>query len=217
MIKMGGNKSHKHIKNIRNGLVLGDLTGKVSNDSKIAQSEKALVNVESGALYFPVLLDETIAGGIFLGSGHFIVDAIIETGAGAVGKSEEHKWDGNLLLLDQGGMWSAPNTEPFKHTDLKIHNLESAEKARERAQKVLNRFSFEGRSWASDFFESKKEGWIVNIIDKENKESRLVAKRDRLVMTHEGIKLVIKGNKLVRKGNKKILVVGEEGNIVRVG
>jgi len=70
---MGEDKSHIRMKN---ELALGDLTGKVSKDSNIAQSEKALVNVDSGTLYFPVLLDETAVGGIFLGSGQFIVEAV---------------------------------------------------------------------------------------------------------------------------------------------
>ncbi|MFX0096785.1 MAG: hypothetical protein ACFE7E_03410 [Candidatus Hodarchaeota archaeon] len=203
--------------NIKNKLLLGDLAGKVSKDSNIAQSEKALVNVKSGTLYFPVLQDRTVVGGVFLGSGHFIVDAIIETRQGAIGKSEDHNWDGNLLILDQGGIWSAPGTEPFSDKDLNIHNLESAKEAKERAQQILDRLLFEGRSWSSDFLDSRKGGWTVNIIDKDNKETRLVAKRDKFVMTHEGTVLVIKGNKLVRTGHKKTIVVGEKGNIVRIG
>lgn len=211
---MDESKSHK---NVKNDLVLGDLAGIVGKDSNIAQSEKALVNVGSGTLYFPILLDEIGVGGVFLGSGHFIVDAIVETKQGAIGQSEEHKWEGNLLLLDRGGEWSAPNTESVKNADLKIHSLGSIEEAKERARQIFDRFVDRDGGWSLDFLDSKKKGWFVKILDNESRESHLIAERDRLVMTHEGTKLAIKGNKLVRKGRKKTLVVSGRGKIVRLG
>ncbi|MFX1485752.1 MAG: hypothetical protein ACFFBS_01365 [Promethearchaeota archaeon] len=211
---MDESKSRKRAKN---ELVLGDLSGKVSKDSNITQSERALVNVGSGTLYFPLLLDGISVGGVFLGFGYFIVDAIVETKQGAIGQSEEHKWDGSLLLLDQGRDWSAPSTEPAEDTDLRSRYLESAEEAKERAWQIFDRFMRKSEDWSSDFLDSKEKGWLANIIDNEGRESHLMAKRDRLVMIHEGTKLVIKGNKLVRKEPEKTLVVSRRGRIIRIG
>ena len=48
-------------------LVLGALAGKVTQPSDIAQTEKALLSVNEGSLYFPIFSQNTEVGGVFIG------------------------------------------------------------------------------------------------------------------------------------------------------
>ena len=121
----------------KNDLVLGALAGKVVDPTDIARTEKALINVNNGTLYFPVLYKGVEIVGIFLGTGQVLVDAIVNTKRGALGKSHEFLWNGSLLLFTEDGKWSPPSVATVKDKELKAFHLESPENALKRAQQIF--------------------------------------------------------------------------------
>ncbi len=198
--------------------VIGALAGKVSDPTDVARSEKALLNVSEGTLYFPVLQNDIEIGGIFIGAGQVLIDAIIDTSRGAIGKSYEFVWNGSLLLLTNDAKWSPPAVEPVKHKDLKVFLLDSSEEAQARAKEIFYRFYNENRDFVSDTFISRNRGWIATILDKQRGKSGIVASDDRLVMKLGDLKVVISGNKLIQKeGRKKIVIAGRAGHVLRIG
>lgn len=205
--------------NYRNkDLVLGALAGRVKQPTDLAQSEKALLSVNEGSLYFPIFHRNIEVGGIFIGLGQVIVDAIVETKRGAIGQSREFLWNGSLFILSEDGYWSPPETTPVKDKHLKEYLLESVDEAQERAQGIYDRFFEQNRNWLYETFIQRHRGWIAQIFDRQHGKCSFIASDDRLVVTIADWKVVLSGNKLVEKhGRKKVVVAGRGGTIIRLG
>jgi len=199
-------------------LVLGALAGKIDATAEIARTEKALIQVDSNSLYFPIIRAGVEVGGVFLGSGKVIVDAIVETRRGAIGKSEELIWNGSLILISTSVEWIPPSILPVSDKDLEYHQLKSKDEAREQAQQIFDRNLAEASSRFDDFFVLRRHGWCVIILDKEHGKIHILASKDRIVMKHPNSSLIIKGNRMVKKeGHKKVIIAGRRGHILRIG
>ncbi len=199
-------------------LVLGALAGKVDAMAEIARTEKALIQVDSGSLYFPIIRASVEVGGVFIGSGKVIVDAIVETKRGAIGKSQELIWSGSLILFSMSVEWVPPSILPVSNKDLELHQLKSKDEATEQAQQIFERNLTEASSRFDDFFVLKRHGWCVIILDREMGKIHILASKDRIVMKHPNSSLIIKGNRMVRKdGHKKLIITGQRGHILRIG
>jgi hypothetical protein len=199
-------------------LVLGALAGKVVHPTDIAQSEKALLSVNEGTLYFPIFYQQKEVGGVFIGFGQAIIDAIAETRQGAVGQSHSFYWNGSLLLLSEDGEWTPPTTSHPKEKDLKQFHLESADDAYERAQEIFDRFFVNNRNWFTDTFIQRRRGWVATILDTQYGKCGIIASENRLVFKKGDLKIVLSGNKLVQlEGRKKVFIAGRAGKIVRFG
>ncbi len=199
-------------------LVLGALAGKVTHPTDIARSEKALLNVSEGTLYFPIFYRNKEVGGVFIGFGQAIIDAIAETRRGAVGQSHIFDWNGSLLLLTQDGEWMPPSTSQAKDKELRRFHIESADDAYQRAQEIFGRFFANNRGWFTDTFIQRQRGWVATILDTQHGKCGIIASEDRLVFKKGEVKIVLSGNKLVQsEGRKKVFVAGRAGKIVRFG
>jgi len=199
-------------------LVLGALAGKVSHPTDVARSEKALLSLNEGTIYFPIFYHKQEVGGVFIGYGQAIIDAIAETHRGAVGKSHNFDWNGSLLLLSQDGDWTPPSTSHVSEKELKQLHLGSAEEAFERAQEIFNRFFDYNRNWFTNTFIQRQKGWVATILDTQFGKCGIIASEDRLVFKKGDLKVVLSGNKLVQtEGRKKVFVAGRAGKIVRFG
>ena len=199
-------------------LVLGALAGKVVHPTDIARSEKALLNVGEGTLYFPIFYLNKEVGGVFIGFGQAIIDAIAETRRGAVGQSHNFHWNGSLLLLTEDGEWIPPSTSQAKEKELRRFHIESTDDAYQRAQEIFSRFFANNRGWFTDTFIQRQRGWVATILDTQHGKCGLIASEDRLVFKMGDVKIVLSGNKLVQTvGRKKVFVAGRAGKIVRFG
>jgi hypothetical protein len=173
--------------------------------------------VDAGTLYFPILRAGVEIGGVFFGSGRYIVDAIVETREGAMGRSREAAWDGSLLLSSEPGEWSPPPVVAATEKDVQNRYLESNEDAFERAWQVLTRFSDRSAPRSLCFITRRRCGWEATILDKKNGKTSVVACGDRVVMKNAEISLVIKGNHLVKtQGRHKTLFVGHRGAAIHI-
>jgi hypothetical protein len=198
-------------------LVLGALAGKVAESSEIARSEKALVQVDAETLYFPVLRVGVEVGGVFFGTGRYIVDAIVETREGAVGQSQDASWNGSLLLLSAAGEWSPPTVDAASEKDVRRQYLESPEDAFDRAREILRRFANQQFPRFACVSTHQSSGWKATILDKRVGKASIVANGDRVVVANAKVSLVIKGNHLVKtQGRHKVLVVGHRGTAIRI-
>jgi hypothetical protein len=211
---MTKDKQHRRI---TNDLILGALAGKVSETSEIAKSTKSLIRVEPGTLYFPVISDAKEIGGVFLGKGQFIVDAIVETRKGAFGSSIEHPWDGSLLILGKAGEWTPPSVIPAKDKDFKTYDFKSEEEARNRAKQILDGYINRDFCWKDRILPWPPRGWMVSILDTTRGPTHIIAKDSHLIFKDSEAKIVLSGNHLVEKrGRKKTVVTGRWGPIIRI-
>jgi hypothetical protein len=194
-------------------LVLGTLAGQVTKIWELARTEKALIQIDPGTLYFPIFSQGKEVGGVFIGSGYYLVDFIAETRRGAVGKSHEYSWNGSLLLLALDGEWSPPHVSKLGKGDLKRLYIESEGEANWRAQQILERFG-NSRDEGIHFRPGHRRGWIATILDIHQGKTHLISVEDKVVMTRQDTTLAIHGEQLVKtQGHRKVLVVGKRGTI----
>lgn len=59
---------------------------KIVEDATLLKNERCIVDALEGTLALPILIDEKVRGYVFHGTGKLVVDSIIETRKGAVGK-----------------------------------------------------------------------------------------------------------------------------------
>ncbi len=199
-------------------LVLGALAGKVTHSTDIARSEKALLIVNEGTLYFPIFYQNREVGGVFIGSGQAIIDAIAETRRGAVGQSHDFHWNGSLLFFSEDGEWAPPSTTLIKDKELQKFYLDSIEDADRRANEIFTKFLENNQNWFTDTFIQRQHGWVATILDTQHGKCGVITSEDRLIFKKGDLKVVISGSKLVQiEGRKKIFVAGRAGKIVRFG
>jgi hypothetical protein len=189
-------------------LVLGTLAGQVTEIWEVARSEKALIQIDPGTLYFPIFSQGKEVGGVFIGSGYYLVDAIAETRRGAVGKSIEYSWNGSLLVLTLDGDWSPPQVSEIRKGDLKRLYIESEGEANWRAQQILERFGNPSdESW--HFRPGRRQGWIATILDIHQGKTQLVSVEDNEQTTNRDSTIESK-SPTVGKNNKKEVKGDEE-------
>jgi len=78
---------------------LDDKIMKTNDPMRLWQSEKGLVEVDKGALVLGIRLDDELKGYVLHGHGRLILDTIVETKDGAIGKPIEKEITEPLLML----------------------------------------------------------------------------------------------------------------------
>jgi hypothetical protein len=78
---------------------LGDTILKTSEDKTLWQTEKGVVRIRKNTLVLPIRLDDQRKGYVFHGNGELLLDAIVETEEGALGKPVEKDVNRPFLLL----------------------------------------------------------------------------------------------------------------------
>lgn len=78
---------------------LDDTVSKVSKEVRLLQTEKGIVELGENALAVLIMLDEIPKGCVFHGQGRLLIDAIVETREGAVGKPIDRELNEPFLML----------------------------------------------------------------------------------------------------------------------
>lgn len=78
---------------------LGGEPLKLLNDSNLLQTNKCVVKATRNTLALPILINENLEGHVFHGSGQLLIDTIVETEKGAIGKPTIKDLDKPFLML----------------------------------------------------------------------------------------------------------------------
>jgi len=78
---------------------LEDTTLKTSEDKTLWQTERGIVKIRKNTLVLPIRLDGQRKGYVFHGNGELVLDTIVETEEGALGKPVEREVNKPFLLL----------------------------------------------------------------------------------------------------------------------
>ncbi len=81
------------------GYQLGDTVSKTTENVTLWKTEKGVLEIEANTLALPIELNGKTRGFVFRGKGKLLLDAIIETDKGAVGKSVEKELKKSFLML----------------------------------------------------------------------------------------------------------------------
>ncbi len=192
---------------------LDDKPLKLLQDTTLYSNERCIVNASKDTLALPITIDKEILGYVFHGKGKLLIDAIIETSKGAVGKSRERDLEGPFLML--GGTEEISNSlSPANASDLSSLGYENAQMFVKRMDEVCERFFGKncGRSYL-DF--DVKDARLFAFKHEKGGYDTLISKRDKLVFTSDEEAYIFKGDKgvLTRPGE---VVVSRKGKTVCV-
>jgi len=179
---------------------IGDSILKTTGPLKLWQGEKGLVEVSEGSLAVPILVGEQLRGYVFHGAGKLVLDAIVETDAGAVGKPVDKELSKPFLMLGNGGELSE-SLGSATEEDLRKKGYESLGEFTENAQRLLDRFR--GRRFVGC---GSLGGSIFLFQSESEKPDLLLLNGSRLVYRSSGTTFALSGRRIVLKGPDRVAV-----------
>lgn len=179
---------------------------KAAEDVTLWRNEKGILEIAGDTLAVKILLDDQPSGYVFHGKGKLLLDTIVETEKGAVGKPVERLVDEPFLMLGRSEMLQQHlcSTEREDFTRLAY---EEQEQYLLKAQDLLDMF-FEGsistHTRSKTFGEDG--GFVFALPNEKGKLDILVARAAELVYTSTDKVFVSKGEKVVLKSSGEVVV-----------
>jgi len=182
---------------------LADTVSKTTENITLWKSEKGILEIEANTLALPVELDGEAKGFVFRGKGKLLLDAIVETDKGAVGKSVEKELNKSFLMLGSP-VEVQPRLGPTNRKDFERLELESQQAFVSEAESLLDEF-FDGSTHNGRCID-KSGGFVFAFPNESDRLDILVAKGSKLVYTGVDRSFVSHGNKVVLTSPEGVIV-----------
>lgn len=182
---------------------LGNVVQKTTETLTLWRTEKGFIEVYRDTLAIPLELNGQTKGYVFHGSGRLLLDTIVETERGAIGKSVEKKIDEPFLMLG--------DTSPVQQ------HLDTADKDSEefaaKAEELCSRF-FRSRRWLSIQCCRREDGSIFAFPNKVGKFDILVARDSKLVYKALDKIFVSNRSKTVLKTPNEVILSNDRKSLI---
>jgi hypothetical protein len=175
-----------------------------SNESLfLFRSDTASVEISKETFALPVKVKSEIVGYVFSGQGKLLVDAIVETEEGALGKPIQRALNEPFLMLGDTREISQ-HFSPAKDDDLS--RVSGDEKTlSEKAQELLGRFS-RGRTVHQHEHMFGGRGLIFAFCDDRDELDILLSKDSKLVYTTNEMSFVKDGDNSILTGSRQVIL-----------
>ena len=190
---------------------LGDKPLKTVKDVTLFKNDRCIVTALRGTLALPILINGKTKGYAFHGAGKLLLDAIIKTPRGAIGKPIDRDLT-KIFLMVGGAEEIEESLAPAEASDLSRLGYENREAFSERVDEFCGSLFKIGIKHINF---DKKEARIFAFQNVHAKPDILLSKRDKLVYTSKKEVYVFKGDKGVIKRPGEVMV-SKEGKIVIV-
>ncbi len=192
---------------------LGDKPLKLLRDTTLFKNERCIVKAFQGALALPIEFDEETLGFVFHGEGKLLIDAIVETGRGAVGESVERDLEEPFLMLG-GAKEISDGMGPVDASGLSDLGYEDAQAFVKRADEAYEHF-FRRKMRLTHLDLDVEDVCLFVFMHEKKGYDTLISKRDKLVYASDGEAYVFEGDKSVLKRSGEV-VVSKKGKTVCV-
>ena len=184
---------------------------KVTEATTLWQTEKGIIEISKNTLAIPLKLDDQRKGYVFHGQGKLLIDAIVETDDGAVGKSVEKELDKTFLMLGETQEIGQYLTTASEEDFIKM-GYESQQEFIAKAEDLFNRFFEKGRMNSHQYF-SDDHGFIFAFQNQTDKLDILVSKGSKLVYNTVDLVFVSNENRVVLKSPSEV-VCSSNGKLI---
>ena len=169
----------------------------------LARSDKASLEIKKGTLTLPVKVADKREGYIFLGEGKLLIDAIVETERGAVGKPVQRELHELFLML---GNTEETSKHLEKASDDDLKRMDFTEKTLlTKAQDLLAKFMGKEATHGSAHFR-QSEGSIFAFPNEENNLDLLLLNGATLIYTTKDMSFICDGDKLVLNTPRQVFL-----------
>jgi hypothetical protein len=194
---------------------------KATEDVTLWDMEKGLVEISKSTLAASITLDNRRRGYVFHGRGRLLLDAIVDTKEGAVGRSIEEQLIRPFLMLGDTGKIQT-NLAEANEEDVEEKDYENQKEFLAKAEELCDRFLKKG---SCDHESSKGDIGVIFAFQEEDTELNvLVARGSKLVYTAKDLTFVSEGDRAVlrvpgevvcsNKG-KSVIVKNDKSIIIR--
>jgi hypothetical protein len=177
---------------------------KATDRTTLWKTEKGLVEIDKDALAVAVMHGDRKKGYIFHGHGKLLLDTIVETEEGAVGKSIERELDAPFLMLGDEEE-TQKHLSPAGEEDLKKHGHGSSDEFLKKAEDLMERFCRRRGANTGDCCGSRR-GAVFAFPNHDDKLDVLVLKDGKLVYKTANMVFVSGEDKAVLKSPEQIVV-----------
>lgn len=189
---------------------LDDKVVRTADDVRLWQTEKGIIEICGNTLAVSIKLGDKRKGYVFHGQSKLLIDAIVDTEEGAVGKSiEKALIEPFLMLGDPEGI--EKHFSEASEDDFARMGYASQQGFVDQAQDLFNRF-FRGRVHSHENFD-ESHGLIFAFQNETGKFDILIADGSKLVYTATGLVFVSNKDKVVLKSPGEV-VVSDNGKSV---
>ncbi len=196
---------------IQQNYQLGNTVSKSTEALTLLQTEKGIIKTGKNTLAIPLKLDDQRKGYIFHGQGRLLLDAIVETNEGAVGRFIEKELNDPFLMLG--------DIEKIQQHFTKASEEDVAEMGHkdqqgfvDKAEDLCDRF-FTGKVYSHKGLD-KDRGLIFAFQNEARKLGILVAKGSKLVYTTTNMIFVSIENKVVLKSLGEVVVSNNGKSVI---
>jgi len=192
----------------------GNQPHKVMRDLVLFQNDRCVVRISEGTLTLSVLVDDTVQGWLFHGKGQLMLDTIVETPRGAVGKSLVEDLTLPFLMFGEATDLSQNSTAATVQDVARI-GYNSLEEFLSKATEVLGRFTKRGHGPVE--FDEGSYIFAFTVGGDPSRWDMLISKGNRLVYKSKNRVYVSRG----KAGNVSVhpreVLVARHGKTVVIG
>ncbi len=183
---------------------LDTTVSKVTEDTTLWRTEKGVIEVKKDTLALPLKLDDQRRGYVFHGRGKLLLDAIVETGEGAVGKAVEKEISEPFLMLGEPDELQQ-HLKTANKDDLEKVGYENEQEFVAKAEELCSRFLGRERMHTCRCFDWG-HGLVFAFSNEADKFDIVVTQGSKLVYKAPGIVFVSSKNKSVLKSRDAVAV-----------
>jgi len=203
---------------IRQNYHLGNTVSKSTEALTLWQTERGIIKISKNTLAIPLKLDDQRKGYIFHGQGRLLIDAIVETNEGAVGKSVENELNEPFLMLGETGEIQQHLTKASEE-DLAEMGHKNQQGFVDKAEDLCDRFFTGMRGCITGKVHSHKgleedQGLIFAFQNGARKLDILLTKGTKLIYTTTDMVFVLDENKVVLKRPGEVVVSNNGKSVI---
>ena len=191
---------------------LGNTVSKTSEATTLWRTEKGIIEINKNTLAIPIKLGDKERGYVFRGSGKFLLDTIVETEEGAIGKPVEKELDEPFLMLGD-------TEETQKHLataseeDFAKMGYQNQQEFVDRAEDLCDQF-FKKKGVHDHQRFDEHRGFIFAFQNENSKLDILVTKGSKLVYKAIDMVFVSNENKIVLKSPSEVVCLSNGKSVI---
>lgn len=188
-----------------------DTVLKAAEPVRLWETERGIVEIDKDTLAIPVMLGDRPEGYVFHGHSRLVLDMIVETEEGAVGKPVEKEIGRPFLMI--GNTESIQHRlSPAAHEDLSHLGYTKQQEFATKAEDLLNRFS--GREAGTHLCSHSGNGLIFVFQNEADRLDILLAKGAKIVYKAMGTVFLSNGDRTVIKGPDGFVCVSAGKSVI---
>lgn len=191
---------------------LGNTVSKTSEAMTLWQTEKVIIEINKNTLAIPIELDDKERGYVFHGNGKLLLDTIVETEEGAIGKPVEKELHEPFLMVGDIEETQKHLTEASEEDFEKV-GYQNQQEFVDGAEDLCDQF-FKKKGVHNHQHFDEHHGFIFAFQNETSKLDILVAKGSKLVYKAMDIVFVSNKNKVVLKSPSEVVCLSNGKSVI---